>query len=165
VNYILDQALRWHVTSVNLKSSPIPDDWKPAFDSFQKKMGYRLLLRRLEYPKAVVAGSMMPIHMWWLNAGVAPPYANYPVAVQLRSSNGSAVINIPVDVRKWLPGDAVFDGSLYVPENLKEGTYEFRVAMLDPGSRQPAVRLAIAGRDADGWYSEGRIQVNSPHPQ
>lgn len=165
VNYILDQALRWHVTSVNLKSSPIPDDWKPAFDSFQKKMGYRLLLRRLEYPKAVVAGSMMPIHMWWLNAGVAPPYANYPVAVQLRSSNGSAVINIPVDVRKWLPGDAVFDGSVYVPESLKEGAYEFRVAMLDPRSGQPAVRFAIAGRDADGWYSEGRIQVNSPHPQ
>jgi len=165
VNYILDQALRWHVTSVNLKSSPIPDDWKSAFDSFQKKMGYRLLLRRLEYPKAVAAGAMMPIHMWWLNAGVAPPYANYPVAVQLRSSNGSAVINVPVDVRKWFPGDTVFDGSLYVPENLKEGSYEFRVAMLDPRSGQPAVRFAIAGREADGWYSEGRIQVNSPHPQ
>jgi len=25
VNYILEQALRWHVTSVNLKSSPIPE--------------------------------------------------------------------------------------------------------------------------------------------
>src|SRR5215831_15891152 len=73
VKYILDQALRWHVTSVNLKSSPIPEDWKPVFADFQKKIGYRFLLRRLEYPKAVLAGSMMPIHMWWLNAGVAPP--------------------------------------------------------------------------------------------
>jgi hypothetical protein len=161
VNYILDQALRWHVTSVNLKSSPIPDDWKPAFDSFQKKLGYRFLLRRMEYPKAVAAGSMMPIHMWWLNAGVAPPYTNYPLAVQLRSSNDSTVISVPVDVRKWLPGDAVFDGSLYVPETLKEGTYDFRVAMLDPRSNQPAVRFAIAGRDTDGWYSEGQIRVNS----
>jgi hypothetical protein len=163
VNYILDQALRWHVTSVNLKSSPIPDDWKPAFDSFQKKMGYRFLLRRLEYPKTVAAGSMMPIHMWWLNAGVAPPYTNYPLAVQLRSGADSSVITVPVDVRKWLPGDAVFDGSLYVPENLKEGTYDFRVAMLDPGSNKPAVRLAIAGRDSDGWYSEGQIRVDSQH--
>src|SRR4051812_26720884 len=107
LNYILEQALRWHVTSVNLKSSPIPDDWKPAFDDFQKKMGYRFLLRRLEYPKATVAGAMMPIHMWWLNAGVAPPYINYPLAIQLRSANSSAVISVPVDVRKWLPGDAV----------------------------------------------------------
>ena len=166
VNYILDQALRWHVTSVNLKSSPIPDDWKPVFNSFQKKMGYRLLLRRLEFPKSVAAGSMMPIHMWWLNAGVAPPYTNYPLAVQLRSSDDSTVINIPVDVRKWLPGDAVFDGSLYIPENLKAGTYDFRVAMLDPRSSKPAVRFAIAGRDADGWYSEGQVRVSSPqHPQ
>jgi len=66
-----------------------------------------------------------------------------------------------VDVRKWLPGDAVFDGSLYVPENLAEGTYEFRVAMFDPRTGKPAVRFAIAGRDPDGWYNEGHIQVTS----
>src|SRR5262249_29140225 len=98
-------GLRWHVTRVNLKSSPIPDDWKPGFESFQKKMGHRFLLRRLEYPKRVVAGSML-IHMWWLNSGVAPAYTNYPLAVQLRSSKDSAVINVPVDVRRWGPGDS-----------------------------------------------------------
>jgi hypothetical protein len=124
-------------------------------------MGYRLLLRRLEYPKTVAAGSMMPIHMWWLNAGVAPPYTNYPLAVQLRSPSDSTVIRIPVDVSKWLPGDAVFDGSLYVPADLKEGTYDFRVAMLDPRSSKPAIRFAIAGRDADGWYREGQIRVTA----
>ena len=161
VNYILEQALRWHVTSVNLKSSPIPDDWKPAFEDFQKKMGYRFLLRRLEYPKALVAGSMMLIHMWWLNAGVAPPYINYELAVQLRSIRDSAVINVPADVRKWLPGDAVYDGSLYVPETLPEGTYDFRVAMLDPRSGKPAIRFAIAGRDPDGWYTEGQMRVSA----
>jgi Domain of unknown function (DUF4832)/Beta-galactosidase len=161
LNYILEQALRWHVTSVNLKSSPIPDDWKADFETFEKKIGYRFLLRRLEYPKSVTAGSMMPIHMWWLNAGVAPPYTNYPLAVQLRSANDSAAINVPVDVRKWLPGDAVFDGSLYVPATLPEGTYDFRVAMLDPRSGKPAIRFAITGRDSDGWYSEGQIRVIS----
>jgi len=159
VNYILDQALRWHVTSVNLKSSPIPDDWKPAFDDFQKKMGYRLLLRRLEYPKTMPAGSMMAIHMWWLNAGVAPPYTNYPLAIQLRSASNTAEIRVPVDIRTWLPGDAVFDGSLYIPETLPEGVYDVRVALLDPRSAKPAVRLAIAGRDSDGWYTEGQIQI------
>jgi hypothetical protein len=157
----LEQALRWHVTSVNLKSSPIPDDWKDEFESFQKKIGYRLLLRRLEYPKTVAAGSMMPVHMWWLNAGVAPPYTNYPLAIQLRAANNSAVISVPVDVRKWLPGDAVFDGTLFVPETLPEGTYDFRVGMLDARTNKPAVRFAIAGRDADGWYSEGQIRVTS----
>jgi hypothetical protein len=102
--------------------------------------------------------------MWWLNAGVSPPYTNYPLAVQLRSANASATINVPVDVREWLPGDAVFDGSLYVPDTLPEGFYDVGVAMLDPRSGKPVVRFAIAGRDADGWYSEGQIQV-SKRPQ
>jgi hypothetical protein len=161
VNYILEQALRWHVTSVNLKSSPIPEEWKPDFDSFQKNLGYRFVLRRLSYDKAVVAGAMLPVHMWWLNAGVAPAYTNYPLAVQLRSASSkeSAEIRIPVDVRKWLPGDAIFDGSIFVPDTLPEGAYDFRVAMLDPRSGKPAVRLAIAGRDADGWYSLGTLHV------
>jgi hypothetical protein len=102
---------------------------------------------------------MMPIHMWWLNAGVAPAYTNYQLAVQLRSANAGAEITVPVDVRKWLPGDAVFDGSLFIPESLPEGTYDFRVAMLDPRTGKPAVRFGIAGRDSDGWYSEGHIRV------
>ena len=161
LNYILEQALRWHVTSVNLKSSPIPDDWKPAFDDFQRKIGYRFLLRRMEYSKTIRAGAMLPVHMWWLNAGVAPAYTNYPLAVELRSASDRAEISVPVDVRKWLPGDAVFDGTLYVPDSLAAGAYDVRVAMLDPRTRKPAVRFAIAGRDQDGWYRVGSLQVTS----
>jgi hypothetical protein len=159
LNHILDQALRWHVSSVNIKSAPIPSEWKSQFESFQKKIGYRFILRRLEYPKAVDAGSMMPIHMWWLNAGVAPIYREFSLAVELRSSKTATVIRIPVDVRKWLPGDAVFDGTVYVPENLAEGTYDFRVAMLDPRTAQPAIRFAIEGRQDEGWYGIGSLTV------
>lgn len=31
LDYILEQALRWHVSSVNIKSSAIPPEWKQAF--------------------------------------------------------------------------------------------------------------------------------------
>jgi hypothetical protein len=159
VSYILDQALRWHITSLNVKSSPIPAEWKPQFEEFQKKMGYRFVLRRLEYPKSVKAASMMPIHMWWLNAGVAPIYREYQLAVELRSTTGSALIRIPATLKEWLPGDAVVDRSVYVPENLAPGTYSFRVAMLDPDTRQPAIRLGNEGRQSDGWYDMGTITI------
>jgi hypothetical protein len=162
LDYILEQALRWHVSSVNIKSAPIPSEWKGQFESFQKKMGYRFILRRLEYPKAVTAGSMMPIHMWWLNAGVAPIYREFSLAVELRSSKTATIIRVPVDVRKWLPGDAVFDGTLYVPENLAPDTYDFRLAMLDPRTEQPAIRFAIEGRQDDGWYRMGSLTVKTP---
>ncbi len=161
VDYILDQALRWHVSSVNVKSSPIPAEWKSNFERFQRMMGYRFVLRRLEYSRTVMAGDMMPIHMWWLNAGVAPIYREYPLSVELRSGQSTSVIRIPVDIRKWLPGDAVFDGTIYIPATLPAGRYDFRVAMLDPSSGQPAIRLAIEGRSADGWYDLGSLLVKT----
>ncbi|HEV2493882.1 MAG TPA: DUF4832 domain-containing protein [Terriglobia bacterium] len=168
IDYILAQALRWHVTSVNIKSSAIPPAWKEKFTEFEKQMGYRFILRRFEYPKTVRAGSMIPVHMWWLNAGVAPVYREYPLAVELHSSvqgsqgeESSAIIHVPVDVRKWLPGDAVYDGTLYVPDALKPGAYTVRIAMLDPRTGDPAIKLAIQGRAPDGWYDLGMIQVGS----
>jgi hypothetical protein len=159
LDYILAQALRWHATSINIKSTAIPPDWKARFEEFQKQIGYRFVLRRLEYPKAVRAGAMMPVGMWWLNAGIAPAYGDYHLAVRLESPAGNAVIRTPADVRKWLPGDAVFDGTLYVPENLRPGEYRFLVGLLDSRTLEPAIRLAIEGRRPDGWYDLGAIAV------
>jgi hypothetical protein len=50
---------------------------------------------------------------------------------------------------------------LYVPENLTDGTYDFRVAMVDPRTGQPAIRFAIEGRQDDGWYRMGSIAVKA----
>src|SRR5215470_16160001 len=161
LDYILEQALRWHVSTVNIKSAPIPSEWKNQFDAFQKKIGYRFNLRRLEYSRVVNPGTMMPVHMWWLNEGVAPIYKEFKLAMQLRSPQAAAVIEVPVDIRKWLPGDAVFDGTLYVPDNLAEGDYEVRIGILDPRTRRPAIRLAVEGRQADGWYAMGSLTVKT----
>ena len=159
VNYIMDQALRWHVSSVNIKSSAIPPEWRKTFDEFQKKMGYRFILRRLEYPKVVHAGAMEPLHMWWLNAGVAPVYRSYDLALEVQSAMTRVEIKLPVDIRKWLPGDAVFDGTVYIPESLKPGSYRLRVALLDPRTGKPAIKLAIEGLQSDGWYDLAPVEV------
>ncbi len=155
LQYIFDQALRWHATSINIKSTAIPAEWKAAFVELEKKIGYRFVLRRLEVPAQARAGAMMPVSMWWLNAGVAPVYGEYTLALALDDT----VMKVPVDVRTWLPGDAVFDGGLYVPREVKPGTHRLRVAMLSPRTSQPAIRLAIAGRQADGWYDLGTVEV------
>ena len=162
LDYILEQALRWHVSAVNIKSAPIPSEWKTQFDAFQKKIGYRFNLRRLEYSKLVAPGTMMPVHMWWLNEGVAPVYKEFTLAVELRSPGMATAIPVPVDIRKWLPGDAVYDGTLYVPETLAEGNYDVRIAMLDPRTGKPAIRLAVEGRQEDGWYAMGSLTVKIP---
>ncbi len=159
IDYILAQAVRWHATSINLKSVAIPPEWKEKFIEFEKRIGYRFVLRRFEYPKAVKLGRMMPVSMWWLNGGAAPVYREYWLAVELRSESASAVERVPVDLRKWLPGDAVYDGSLYVDDKLPPGRYKIRVAILSPRTQKPAINLAIEGRQPDGWYEMGEIML------
>ena len=59
----------------------------------------------------------------------------------------------------FTPGDAIREGGVYVPDMLVPGEYRVRVALLDPRTDQPAVRLAIEGREDDGWYGLGTISV------
>ena len=160
VDYAMEQALRWHASTINIKSTAIPAEWKSKFDEFQKKLGYRFVLRRLEYPSTVSRGWMMPVNMWWLNAGVSPVYGDYVLAIELRGASGeSTVIRTPANIRKWLPGDAIFEDTVAVPATLAPGEYRFRVALLDARTLSPGIRLAIEGRGADGWYDMGSIRV------
>ena len=156
VKPILDQALRWHASTINIKSSPIPPEWKGAFDQFQKQIGYRFVLKKLEYPTHVSRGSMAQVNMWWFNAGVAPVYRDYLLALEI----GSAVIPLEGDIKQWLPGDSVWENTTPVPRDLKPGKYRLRVALLDPATLTPAIQLAISGRQNDGWYDMGDIVVD-----
>ncbi|MFB3905432.1 MAG: DUF4832 domain-containing protein [Acidobacteriota bacterium] len=155
LDYIFEQALRWHASTINIKSTAIPAEWRPKFDEFQKKIGYRFILRRFEYPAAVRAGHMAPISMWWFNAGVAPIYRDFLLVLQF----GPEIVKTGANPRQWLPGDSVVDESVYISEALQPGRYPVRVAILDPRTGQPAVKLAIEGREPDGWYRVGEIEV------
>jgi hypothetical protein len=42
---------------------------------------------------------------------------------------------------------------------LAPGHYQLRVAILDPWTSLPAIQLAIAGRQPDGWYTLSEIEV------
>jgi hypothetical protein len=56
------------------------------------------------------------------------------------------------------PG-TLYDESVFLPPDLPEGGYELEVGTVDPRTRRPRVRLAIEGRDPEGWYSLGPISV------
>jgi hypothetical protein len=160
VHYILSEALRWHVSTVNVKSSAIPKAWKTEFEDFERKMGYRFALRRAEWQDQVRAGEAIHLKTWWVNEGVAPVYRPFVLAFRLSSPDHSAVIRTETDLRKWVPGDAVFEDPVFVPGDLPAGDYQVSVGLLDPITLQPAIRLAIEGRGDDGWYALGKIRVN-----
>ncbi len=160
VKYILSEALRWHVSTVNVKSTALPKAWKTEFEDFERKMGYRFVLRRAEWQSQVRAGDAIHLNTWWVNEGVAPIYRPYVLAFRFSSPEHSAVIRTDADLRKWLPGDAVFEDPVFVPGDLPAGDYQLSVAILDPITLQPGVKLAIQGRGEDGWYPLGKIGVS-----
>jgi len=159
IDYIIDQSLKWHISSFNGKSSPIPAEWEPNINRWLKKMGYRLALRRFEYPVSVRPGEKLDFFSWWENSGVAPCYRKYPLALRIRNDKSSINLNTNADIRKWLPGDSLYDSGVIIPENAAGGTYELQIGLLGMYSKEPAVKLAMSGLQLDGWYSLGNIEI------
>jgi hypothetical protein len=63
------------------------------------------------------------------------------------------------DIRGWLPGDNLFDDAVLVPGDLPRGDYGLSLGLVDLSTHEPRIRLAIDGRDADGWYALGKIRI------
>ena len=159
IDHIIDESLKWHISSFNGKSSPVPAEWRPQVDRWLKKMGYRFVLRKFTYPAVVRAGDSLALTSWWENKGVAPCYKRFPLALRLKDSRRTEILFTGADITAWLPGDNLFDGAVKVPANLPPGQYELGLALVDPQSQQPRIKLAIAGRDEEGWYAMGKIRA------
>jgi len=163
IPYIFDYALNYHVSYLNNKSAPIPKGTRGEVEGLLRKIGYRLVLRGLEHPKSASLASRLKVSMLWENVGVAPPYKDYLLAFRLThlESKKTSVFVSDTSVKGWLPGRIETAESLELPEGLKTGLYELAVAVIDPLTKDPAIRLAIAGRAEDGWYPLSRVNVIS----
>ena len=151
-DYIIDQSLKWHISSFNAKSSPVPPALQPAVDRWLKKMGYRFVLRKLTVPAQLHANQKLSFTTWWENKGVAPCYKDFRLAIRLKGPAGSAIFLTDADIRSWLPGDNLYDSAIFLPADFPPGQYEFALAIVDFETRRPRVKLAIQGVAADGWY-------------
>lgn len=165
VKYIFNETLKWHISSFNAKSSRVPEEWEPLVNEWLKKMGYRFALRRLSYPTVVGKNGKLDFQMWWENKGVAPCYVDYPLAIRIKNEKNTATILTQVNIRKWLPGDNIYNDVVYLPSDFPSGEYDVEIALLDKYTYldehpKPAVKLAIEGLTKDGWYSMGKIKVH-----
>ena len=159
IDYIIEQSLKWHISSFNAKSSPVPDDWWPAVNRWLTKMGYRFVLRKFTYPSRVKPGGELAFTSWWENKGVAPCYRRFRLALRLFSPTDKRILVTSADLRSWLPGDSLCDSAVTVPADVAEGPYDLQVGILDERFDEPDVKLAIEGRRPDGWYGLGKINV------
>ena len=157
LDYIAAQAMKWHVSTFNNKSSAVPEAWWPQVNEWLRHMGYRFALRRFAFPAQVNSDRTLGYESWWENKGNAPVYRPYRVALRLSGSAGSWTVPLPADVRQWMPGDIVQNGGVALPNDIPAGTYALALAMADPVTLKPAIHLAVDGEGADGWFPLGSI--------
>ena len=159
VKYIFDQTLKWHMSSFNAKSSPVPEEWEDLVEEWLKKMGYRFVLRRFSYPRQVEANGKLAFQSWWENKGVAPCYKDFTLALRLVSRKDSILLPADAIIKEWLPGDNIYDHTLVIPGDVPADRYELQIAVVDRLKYEPRVQLAIEGRQEDGWYPLGPIKI------
>ena len=160
----VEQSLQWavdhHASSLNLKSSPIPEQYRDLLDAALVKLGYRLRLNSIAYPSELTQGGTLTLKTDWVNEGVAPPYHSYTLSYRLFDVQGKTAVqwSMTTPITKWLPGEYEFTRSLTLPANLL-GHYQLEVAFLNEKNR-PTINLAMEGRKPDGWYVLGDVLVN-----
>lgn len=159
VKYIFDYALALHASYVNNKSAPVPKGQRPEVERLLRRLGYRLVLKKIEYSDPVRPGGKVKIAMLWENAGAAPPYRNDLVALRLSNPDASLILHTGASIRGWQPGELLVEESVTVPASLAPGAYTLSLALLDPRNGEPRVKLAIAGLGGDGWYPLGKIRA------
>lgn len=159
VRYIFEQALKWHISSFNAKSAPVPEEWVPLVNEWIKRMGYRFVLRRFVYSGPARRNGKLIFESWWENKGVAPCYRQYPLALRLKNAHETHVLVTRAHIPKWLPGDNIYDDHVIIPGDVTPGNYELQLALVDPRTHEPKIHIAIEGATTDGWYSMGNIAI------
>ena len=159
VSHIFNEALKWHISSFNAKSSPVPDVWSPLVDKWLIKMGYRFVIRKFEYPSIVYRQGQLSFASLWENVGVAPIYKDYKFAIRLRNTQKTLILPVSANILEWLPGDIMCEENLYILYDMLLGKYQLEVAIVSPVSYEPRVKLAIEGLTDEGWYLMGEIEV------
>jgi hypothetical protein len=159
IDWIIQQALKYHVSTVMLKSAPIPEEWQDKIESFLKRMGYRFVLRQMMVTQTLKPGDEFWHTMWIENIGVARIYLRYRLAFRLRQDDKSEIIVSAAQPETWLPGDAWLEEKLPLPASLAKGTVDVDVGIVDADTLVPKVRFANEGAHDDGWLPMTTLEV------
>ncbi|NIK79766.1 hypothetical protein FHS15_004933 [Paenibacillus castaneae] len=159
IDYIIQETLKWHISSFNNKGTIVPEPWKENVKQWLKKMGYRFELRKFTYDSEVKAGGNLHITALWANVGVAPIYNHYPLVLKLIGNDQTYTLNSREDIREWLPDeDIAWEESFSIPSEVPEGEYDLAIGIETGVKEIGNIKLAIEGNQ-DGYYQMGKLFI------
>ena len=155
---IIREGYRYHTSVFMPKSAFFPAAWREKLEEFDKKIGYRFVLRQALLPLTVRRGERFAIECFVDNVGCAPIYRPYRLALRFRQRGGSVVVPLRQDIRGWLPGHRWFDEKVALPRSLKPGEAKVDLGIVGDDGR-PRVWFAIEGALVDGWHPLTSVDV------
>lgn len=114
------------------------------------EMGYTLGVRSCTV-RHVPFSAALQAELTWENTGLAPLYADWPVALELRDKAGRTVWSgrAEAPLSRWGPGRHSLTCALPGAESLPGGAYTLWVGIVDPLTDFPGVALQME-TDRDG---------------
>jgi hypothetical protein len=112
-------------------------------------------------PRQVRWENSMRVWLTFSNDGVAPIYYNWPTRIYLLKKEEKTLTSFPLqmDLRNVLPGKFLEVSFDFPINNLENGMYSLGIAILDPLTGEPAVRLANENNLSDQIQVLGSFEV------
>lgn len=169
---LLQSVEDYHASFMSIHGWPdvVYKDNEEAIEKINRRLGYRLQLVELRFPKRVEIGAPFKVRWNWRNAGVAPCYrGGFPALTFKDEKNGivSVLVEDAFDVKTLPVGepekaevktiDGEFRIGLIAPVT-KPGMYDVYVSV---GRRDgtPEIALPLDGDDGQKRYKVGRIEL------
>lgn len=157
IDEIIDKTLEWHISTFNTKSFPIQYELQEKMERWLEKMGYRFVLREMEYSHRIKAGENANLVFKIENVGVAPIYNKLPLNLRLKGEKQVYEMTTNIDVCKWLPGLHTESVEIKIPKEFPAGEYE--IFMSIGGGQYPSVQLAIETLKIEEWHKLATVTV------
>lgn len=127
-------------------------------DKMTADMGYCFTVNR--YVEYSYLKDTLNLAITWDNIGIAPMYQNWPIEVTLVNEMGEVcAADYPsTDITKWYPGENKVKAALKIGFNLMPGKYKICVAIIDPITEKPGVKLALKEEISDSTYVIGEYE-------
>lgn len=160
IDYIVDESLKWHISSYNSKGTAVPEQWKDSVARWVCRMGYRFEIHQAAWLSRAGAGERWHFEMLVLNTGVAPCYHNYAPVVHLEGPQGIWELPLGEDIRRWMPDEEHFtEAELPLPRDIPRGNYTVGLGFPTGLPQRPYLALAIEGTPEKGFYPLGTMDI------
>lgn len=169
-----EQVERYHVSMIGngnmISWGSLSSAGRSAVVEMAKSSGYRIALAELTLPATLRTGELTMLTGEWVNQGVAPTYEDWQVWYQLRDGAGAVAWEGPsqIKLRELLPsaefGPQTASDELILPTSLAPGSYSLSVVVRDPEAYRQPLFLSIDGRQEDGSYLLGEVELLEGRP-